>query len=489
MLTQPLTADKLPGTVPAGETRDAAQLARDALELTDVGNARRLAARCSGRLLYCAPWGKWLVWADDLEGRWSLDDTGAVVRMAEETIESVHLDALKLGEDQRDRREQLRKHALRSSNAQKIEAMIKLARADHAFWIRPDDFDQDPCVLNLLNGTLHLTDGRATFREHGRQDRLMCQAPVLYQPKTDCPLWRQFLADIFPHDPDLVAFIQELLGYCLTGHVSEHILPILYGTGANGKSTLVSTIQALLGPDYSLTAPRDLLMVHRNHLPHPTVLACLYRRRLVIANESGDGQQLAEALVKQLTGGDRITARRMREDFWEFGPTHKIFLVTNYQPRVKGRDEGIWRRIRLIPFAVRIADDRQDKQLPDKLRGELSGILNWCLEGYRRWARHGLSQPKAVRLATADYATSQDVLGTFLADCCRTGSPEFRCRARLLFQRFIEWCKATNEEFLNQREFKRAMLERGFEHKKSNGWWYHGVALENAAEADDEPPR
>lgn len=276
--------------------------------------------------------------------------------------------------------------------------VVSLSRPDLA--ILPATLDAHTWWLNVDNGTLDLRNG--TLRPHERRDYLTQLCPVAYDPAAKCPTWLQFLETILGRDGDLVVYVQRLVGYCLTGSTREHVLPFLYGVGANGKSTFIGTLLAMLGSDYAIKAPSDLLLAKQD--THPTERADLFGKRLVACVEVEDGRRLAESLVKELTGGDRVRARRMREDFWEFPATHKIWLAANHKPTVRGIDLGIWRRIKLLPFTVVIPDDQQDKDLPVKLLDELPGILAWAVEGCRQWLVDGLREPACVRSATGDYA-------------------------------------------------------------------------------------
>jgi len=223
-------------------------------------------------------------------------------------------------------------------------------------------------------------------------------------------VWRTFLEKIFAGKDELIGYMQRLVGYCLTGVTEEHILPFLYGTGANGKSTLVETILKLMGPDYAMKAAPDLLMAKRGE-SHPTDRADLFGRRFVACIETEESRHMAEALVKEITGGDRMRARRMREDFWEFTPTHHVWLAGNHKPVIFGTDHGIWRRLKLIPFDVVIPDAEQDKKLPSKLAGELPGILNWAIAGCLDWRQGGMREPSIIHAVTGKYAAEMDEVG------------------------------------------------------------------------------
>ncbi len=244
-------------------------------------------------------------------------------------------------------------------------------------------------------------------------------------------------------------------------------MPFCYGSGANGKSVFLNTLLAILGDDYAMKAPHDLLMAKRGN-SHPTERASLFGKRMVAAIETDEGRRLAEGLVKELTGGDSITARRMYEDNWQFWPTHKIWMCANHKPIVRGNDYGIWRRIKLIPFVVTIPPKRQDKDLPAKLLAERSGILRWCVDGCVTWRRYGLAEPHSVTKATAEYRDDEDVIGKWLEDCCAVGET-LESQATALYESYCGWCDKANERPKNQTAFGREMTARGFGPDKKSG--------------------
>lgn len=476
------------------------------INLTDRGNALRLVDRHGKDLRHCHPWKKWLAW----DGRrWREDDTAQAVRWAKETISSlfewaceeiarVQKECRALGPDDKEERkrlveelerfQELQKWCLKSEAGPRLGAMLELARSDRPVPVLPAQLDPNPWLLNCPNGTLDLAVGE--LRRHDRGHNITRLCPVAYDPAAPCPAWERFLASVFQGDTELIVFMQRLCGLILTGDVREHILLVLWGKGANGKSTLVNVLLELLGRDYAIKAPPDLLMARKGE-SHPTERADLYGRRLVVCSETPQGRRLNEALVKDMTGGEPIRARRMREDFWEFEPTHKVFLCTNHKPAILGTDEGIWRRIRLVPFEVTFWDQadpgkrgarderlRQDKALPGKLRTELPGILAWCVRGCLDWQRDGLTLPQKVQAATNEYRAAEDAVGQFLDECC-TVNLGFHCKASALFQRYSRWCETTGEKPSSQRAFGEALTERGFRRRTSNGTWYDGLDLKS----------
>ncbi|MDA1016057.1 MAG: phage/plasmid primase, P4 family, partial [Planctomycetota bacterium] len=268
-------------------------------------------------------------------------------------------------------------------------------------------------------------------------------SPTRFDPAAQCPRWEKFVGEVFADDAELVGFVQRLLGYCITGDVSEHILAVFHGSGGNGKSVLLDTIQNALGSDFTMQASFNLLMAKR-HEEHSTGITDLFGRRLVVASETDDGKRLSEALVKSLTGGDKLRARRMKQDNIEVDPTHKLILVTNHLPEIRGTDDGIWRRIRLVPFLVHFEEDRQDKGLKSKLSAEHEGILAWLVRGCRDWCREGLGRAEAVETATTGYRVTEDFIARFVKECCRE-APEASCKFGDLFSALQTWCSENGD--------------------------------------------
>jgi putative DNA primase/helicase len=451
----------------------------DGPHLTDRGNAMRLVRRFGDELHYLYGWEKWVVWRD---GRWRMDDMGAVERCAKQVIADLYrwakqrIDALSAALEEEgaaslaDPEQRLRAHeatrvkaalswALKSESTGHLYAMIRQAQSEPEIPLMHEQLDADAWVLNCQNGTLDLRTGR--LRPHRRADLLTKMIPVAYDPQAACPRWWRFLREVMAGNQALIAYLQRAVGYSLTGSVQEQVLFFLHGAGQNGKSTFVNAILALLG-DYGMQALPELLLV-RTHEQHPTERADLFRKRLVATVEVEAGRRLAEALVKVLTGGERIRARRMREDFWEFDPSHKIWLVANHLPEIRGRDHAIWRRVKRIPFTVTIADDRKDATLPAQLAGELPGILNWALEGCRAWQRGGLQEPPEVTEAGQAYRQAMDVIGQFLDECCwvKPESLSLRTRSSVLHDAFVRWAG----EHISQKAFSMQLSERGFTRK------------------------
>jgi len=424
---------------------------RGAYLCNDAGNAERLADRHGANLRYCYPWGSWLVYDGT---RWHGDDRGAVVRLAKDTARSIFEEAKEAPDDETAKR--LGKWASSSLSESKLRAMISLAQSEPGIPVLPEEMDASPDLLNVLNGTIDLRTGE--LREHRREDLITKLAPVEHDPDAAAPVWAATLERTLPSE-GVRQFFKKLCGYAITGDVSEHILPVLYGTGANGKSTVLNALLEAAG-EYGMQAAPDLLIAKRG--AHPTEIADLFGMRVVASIEVEDGRRLAEALVKNLTGGDKIRARRMRQDNWQFAPTHTVFMAVNHKPIVKGNDTGIWRRIRLIPFTETIPPAAQDKKLPEKLRSELPGILAWAVEGCLEWRREGLQAPDEVRKATAGYRSEMDVIGDFLADRCFKGA-HLTVAKDEFYKAYQMWCEDAGERFETKRKFGTLLKDRGIE--------------------------
>ena len=360
-----------------------------------------------------------------------------------------------------------------TASSKGINAMLTLAKSEPGVPILPAKLDTNPWALNCPNGTLDLRTG--TLQPHERGDMLTKLCPVDFDTASPCPSWERMLATLMGEHADLITFLQRAIGYSLTGSVAEQCLFLLWGTGSNGKSTFLNAVIDMLGPDYSMQAPDGLLMVKSGEA-HPTERADLFGKRLVSSVEVEEGKRLAESLVKQLTGGDSIRARRMREDHWQFTPTHKIFMAANHKPVIRGTDHGIWRRVKLVPFVVTIADADQDKSLPAKLLAERRGILAWAVRGCLEWQRDGLSEPAEVTQATSEYRGEMDVVGAFLSECCIVNG-QWSAKASEVYAAYMHWCKDNGEFAVNQRRFGLAINERGIERYTNNGTWYSGLGL------------
>lgn len=441
--------------------------------LTELGNSHRLLHHYGSELRYCYVWGEWLVW----DGRrWATDQHGKALDLSSQS-------ALRIVEDMaratsKDERKKIKEWSMSSQGRRRIEASLVLAAPQGKTPVQPSALDADPWLFNCRNGILDLRTG--TLRPHSRDDLLTKLCPWEYHPEAECPLWEETLRKFFARADDadrddLISYVRRICGYALTGVIREHVLPVAFGTGSNGKSTILNAVLEAFGNDYAMKAPPDLLM-NRQHEAHPTERADLCGKRLVVAIETEEGRRINESLVKELTGGDPIRARRMREDFWQFLPTHTLVLATNHKPVIRGTDKGIWRRLKLIPFIVSLNEDQADKSFPERLRAEMPGILAWCVRGCLEWQEIGLEPPPEVLDATKEYRSDQDKLGAFLEEHTVTNR-EFRVRAGELYDRYKLWAEATGEHQLSLTAFGNSITERGFQKVKSASVFYLGLGL------------
>lgn len=429
----------------------------DVADNTDVGNARRLVALFGDRIRYCHPWKSWLCWNGKF---WERDNSGQIFRYAKETANAMLAEAETLGGDLRDR---LHKHAVNSKSLTKLKAMVTLAESEEGVTILPEQLDKNIWLMNVQNGTLDLTTGR--LREHLREDFITKMSPVVCDSSAAYERWGTVLQQIFEGKKDLIDYVQKVMGQMLTGDASEEQLFVFWGTGANGKSTIIETIAYILG-DYSKTIGIESLMKkERGSISND--IARLKGARFVYANEPEFGDHISEGKVKNLTGKDTIQARFLFQENFEFKPEYKLVISTNHKPIIKGMDHGIWRRIKLVPFNVTIPTEQQDKTLDMKLRGEASGILNWLIEGCIAWRKNGIVVPQEVLDATSDYQQEMDGLAEFISDCCDIGNPDYFVSHREIFIIYCGWCKSNLVRTMTKKTFSAKMVEKGFTKDKN----------------------
>ena len=437
---------------------------------TDMGNADRFADRYGDRVRYCSPWSKWLCW----DGRrWNQDDIVQVEMHAKDSVRMIVEQAKRLPEGKG--RDALLKHGIRSQHSSRIRAVLELGRSHPGIPIRPQELDDDRNLLNVMNGTLDLAS--LELRPHNKLDLLTKLAPVTYDPEAECYRWEQFLREVFLDDAQLIEYVQRAVGYSLTGDVSAQVFFLLHGGGENGKTTFLETIRHLMGDYAQNAAPKTFIQRRGDGIPND--IARLMGARFVTAIETGKNRRLDETLVKQVTGGDQITARFLRAEFFEFEPHFKVWFATNHKPSIEGTDHAIWRRIRLIPFGATFTKENREDGLVDTLIGELPGILNWAVSGLQRfrWGSTLDEAPEAVTEATEAYRTEEDVIGQFLGDCC-TVDPMARARSTELYEAYVKWCTEGGERAETKNKFGRMLQERGLDSVKSNAThWRLGVEL------------
>ncbi len=391
---------------------------------------------------YVAGWGRWLVWDGN---RWRTEDTLA----ATDLIRSVCRHAAVRAENP--------KVAAKLASSSTVGGVERLARADRRHAATTEEWDADPWLLNTPGGVVDLKTGRQ--RPHDRADRMTKITTAT--PGGDCPTWRRFLDEVTGGDVELQAYLQRMVGYALTGSTQEHALFFLYGTGANGKSVFVNTLATILG-DYATNAPMDTFMETRTDR-HPTDMAGLRGARFVAAIETEQGRRWAESKLKNLTGGDKISARFMRQDFFEFFPQFKLFVAGNHKPAIRNIDEAMKRRLHLIPFTITVPPERRDKHLQQKLQAERDGILAWAVQGCLDWQRHGrLDPPRRVVEATEEYFEAEDALGRWLDERCVREANAKSLTAEL-FNDWKQWADSAGEFVGSQRRFSDLLITRGLE--------------------------
>lgn len=440
--------------------RSSADGEAEKVRLTELGNSLRLVQRDGHQLRFCRALGGWHVWDGK---RWRIDTVGVVPRRAKAVVRRFWTEAAK-SKDVEERAAMLA-HARRSEKANALASMVKLAETGDGIAIDSNAFDADPWVLNCANGLLDLR----TMKLRKHDPKALCKklAPVSFMPGETAPLFERTIAEILP-DAEVRALVQRFFGYSLTGVIRERVLVLLIGKGRNGKSLLVKLIVHLMG-DYATYAAPGLLMVKEHGDRHPTELADLCGIRFAAMSEVKEGQTFDVETMKRLTGDEPVKARYMGRDFFTFDATWKLALAANHRPKVKDRSESSWDRLREVPFVVRIADDKEDKQLFEKLRAELPGILNWCLAGCAAWQQTGLGTAGAITAATAEYRAGQDPVSAFFTECVA-----FEARARIarkeLYAAYEAWARGEGERFpVGTKTFAEAVRDKGAEDSAMHG--------------------
>ncbi|MCC5829278.1 MAG: hypothetical protein JJU36_07505 [Phycisphaeraceae bacterium] len=435
--------------------------------LDGIGNGERFIDNYGPQVRYCYELDRWLVWTGK---RWSLDAQAQVEAMAKKTARLILKEMDRAVNEARDAGQTddelakietaYRKHYLSAARVHGVRDMLTMAQSESGVKVCISQIDANAMLMNVANGTVDLATGR--MHAHRRQDGITKIARARYDPQAPYPRWQAFLMRIFDGDDELVTFIQRAVGYSLTGQVGEQCLFFLFGIGQNGKSVFIQTLLHVLG-EYAQKAPTEMIMKHDrpNSGGATPDMARLRGVRLAVTAELEENQRMGEARVKDLTGADRIVARPLYRDPIEFDPTHKLWIYGNHKPTIRGTDEGIWRRIRLIPFTVTIPNDEKDPHLVDKLQAERDGILAWAVTGCLAWQRDGLGMPQAVAEATEAYRNESDRLGAFLEECCiveayaRAGKSE-------VYAAYERWCHDSGEHAVSKKKLSQMLVERGF---------------------------
>lgn len=429
-----------PQPVADADTDTSPMLSEDALAL-------RFTALHGEDWRFTAAFGKWSYWE---AGRWKHDETLLAFSLARKVCRAAARDSLSaIGASQGQQRN--------FASAKITAAVERLARSDRRHAAKVDQWDTDPWLLNTPGGTVDLRTGE--YRGHRREDHITKITGVAPDPACPTPVWESFLHRISGGDPDLVAFLKRMSGYAATGDTREHALFFCYGTGGNGKGTFLNALTDAIG-DYAKTAPIETFTATAGER-HPTELAGLRGARLVTAQETEEGRRWAESRIKALTGGDRIAARFMRQDFFEFMPQFKLVIAGNHKPGLRAVDEAIRRRFHLVPFTVTITREERDEALPEKLKAEAPGILQWMIDGTAEWLERGLAPPPAVTAATEAYLESEDATAAWLEECCEEASGACEATGEL-FKSWKDWAEGAGEYAGSAKRFSQNLESRGF---------------------------
>lgn len=437
----------------------------NAERFSDVGNAKRL-VRLHGAHIVFVPEVGWL-WFNGL--RWIRDEQGELMRYAKDVPQSIIAASDKLPMD---RRKEAILFALRSEQAPRLAATIELAKSEPDITMPYRDFDTNHWLVGVENGVLDLRDGKTVPPRSSM--RITRSLGTSFQTSATCPKWMAFLHRIMAGDIGMIESLQRACGYSLTGSTSEQCIFINQGPGANGKSVFMRVLREV-AKDYGADVAADTFL-DRDRRDSSNDLARLAGVRFVCASEIDEGKQLAESLIKSITGGEAISARFLYREYFEFVPQFKVWIACNHKPRISGDDHGIWRRIRLIPFRVTIPPEEQDRELLDKLRAEMPGILNWMVEGAVAWQKHGLDPPAAVLNATATYKAESDAIGEWIDQRCVVADG-VSIQAKLLYDDYAKFIGDRGSHPLSMKRWAQRMADRGFNKDEGRIVHYRGIRL------------
>ena len=445
--------------------------------LTDLGNAERFADMYRGKIIYNRGRGVWYCW----DGSVWREDQKALTDAIKETINNAYTEH--------------NTKATKTESYSAIKNMLSLAACEHGMYADETDFDSDQYIVVVKNGVVDLRSGK--LMPHDSKRLVSKKIDINYKPDAKADVFNAFLVDITLGRGELIEFLQRWFGLCLSGDTTPQVFTILYGTGANGKSTLADVVQYIMA-DYATTAPSDTLIEKRYGAGIPNDLAGMRGSRAVFASETGADSRLDEGRVKLMTGGDYISARFMRGEFFRFKPVWKIMLLTNHKPRIVSSDYGIWRRIVLVPFDYTVPQDKMDPMLVDKLKAEAEGILAWMVKGFVKYfldggGKKGLKIPKVVEEEVMDYKMEEDALEQFVSEKCYKQEeitarmlPD-RVRASQLHTAFIQWAEESNNrwlENLSSQKFQKMLRDHGYKVVRghSNYMYVMGLCIKEAQE-------
>lgn len=456
------------------------------VSLDDCGNAIRMCSHYGKIIRHCQEWGKWFIWDGQ---RWKEDRNNTIHYLAKKVAKSIYNEAA-MCQDQKGSLE-LSKWAHDSSNNSRLSAMVESCKSEHDFGIPItfDVLDRDLFLFNVQNGTIDLR----TFEKlpHDQINLITKISPVVFDAGAKCPTWLAFLDRIFKNNKEkekIIGFLKRSCGYSLTGDTREQVMFFLYGSGANGKSTFIDVIQYILG-DYAAATESNTFTTSRGDAIRNDI-ARLVGMRFVSASENSTESLLDESLVKKLTGNEKISARFLHQEYFDFYPEFKIWWGFNHQPYIRDNTNSIWRRILLIPFEEIIPEKEQDKKLSQKLQAEAPGILNWMIDGLREYYVMGINPPDTVKNATQEYREDQDILHDFIKECCMTTEDltndkmplrDLSISAGTLYSNYKTWYMfggGAQKDLISITKFGKLLIELGFTRdRKSTGKVYHGIEL------------
>lgn len=438
----------------------------------DTGNADRFTDMHGEILRYSYIRKNWYYYDGKL---WRVDQEGKVKNLADEVIEKMKQEQVYVpdGTDEEEARKLFRRHIKNTRNHSGKSNMIK--ESEHLLPIKPETFDNDLHLFNVQNGYLDLKTG--TLHNHDKEKYFTKISNVEYTDKADCPMWEQFLHQIFAGDSELIEYIQRAIGYSLSGSTEEQMMFILYGNGRNGKSVFLDIVTELFGTYSTNIQPQAIMVKQQSNNANPDI-AKLAGARLVTTTEPNEGVRFDEGLIKQLTGGDRVTARFLYEDEFEYTPQFKLWMATNHKPFIRGTDDGIWRRMAIVPFTVQIPEHRVDKKLTHKLRREINAILHWAVEGYLKWQQDGLKEPQCIKDQRQEYRTEMDSIEAFIQECCVLDSFS-NVQAKTLFQAYREWASENGQYMMSNTKFGREMAKKFIKRKSDGVIVYGGLKMQD----------
>lgn len=447
---------------------------------TDYGNTDRMFDALRDTVRWSPDRKMWLHWTGK---RWEWDRGTYISFLAKEIVKDIYREAADTLDDER--RQELGKWAIKSESERSTSAMIELFKSERGIPIKLESLDTDTWLINCRNGTIGLESNQ--LLPHDPEDYITRVLDFDYDSEAECPLWMAFLDKVTKGNTDLQSYLQRAVGYSLTADTRSQVLFFLYGLGNNGKSTFVTTIRKMLGAYAHRANTNTFMMKDKNAGPQES-LANLNGKRFVTASELEDGKRLATSLVKDLTGGETITADRKYEHEFEFQPTFKIWLSGNHKPVITDTTLSIWRRVKLIPFTHRIPDNEIDDTLVEKLKAEYPGILAWAVRGCQDWLKNGLKEPICVSDATAKYRNESDILAEFLEDCCVIDDRSVTAKKELR-EAYETWCEDNNIDRITQKTFKNRLVEKGIleirtGNKGTRSWL--GIKVKNDADNADK---